>query len=296
MKSVALILGATGRFSKNMIAQLKAADWEIRVFDRKTQNMKKAAKGVHVIINGANPPYPLWKRDTLPFTRQVIEAAKHSGATVIIPGNIYCYGPAMVPPIGAHTPQNATNELGLIRIEMERLYKESGVRTIILRGGDFLDTSASGNWFDRIMVPRLEQGKLIYPGNTGVPHAWAYLPDMTRAALQLLEMREALGTYEDIAFPGYIWTGKELQSALSDLTKKAVSIKRFNWWLMKLSKPFWPMAKHLLEMRYLWDTPHWMDRTRFDELLPDFKATPETDALRRAIAHLPAFKLSSTEQ
>ncbi|WP_109315586.1 epimerase [Pseudovibrio ascidiaceicola] len=292
MRPVALILGASGRFSKNMIEQLEAAGWETRAFDRANQNMKKAAEGVDVIVNGANPQYPQWKRDVLPFTHQVIEAAKHANATVIIPGNNYCFGPGMHSPIGPHTPHNATNELGVIRIELERLYKTSGVRTILLRAGDFIDTSASGNWFDLIMTTKLEKGKLIYPGKTDVPHAWAYLPDMARAAVQLLEMRDQLNAYEDISFPGYTWTGNELSKALTTVTKQNVIIKQFSWWMIRLSQPFWSLAKHLLEMRYLWDTPHWMDTTRFDELLPDFEATPEQEALKHAISHLPAFQLN----
>ncbi|GHB22937.1 oxidoreductase [Pseudovibrio japonicus] len=276
-----------------MTTQLEAAGWETRAFDRATQNMKEAAWDVDVIVNGANPRYPLWKTEVLPFTHQVIEAAKQTGATVLLPGNNYCFGPDMPPVIGPNTRQRATNELGLIRIEMERLYKTSGVRTILLRAGDFVDTSASGNWFDLIMVKKLAKGKLVYPGKTDVPHAWAYLPDMARAAVQLLEMREKLNTYEDISFPGYTWTGNQMGKALTSLTNHEVRIKSFDWWMMKLSKPVWPMAKHLLEMRYLWDVPHWMERTRFDELLPHFQATPESEALEKAISHLPALQPSN---
>ncbi len=191
----------------------------------------------------------------------MIEVAEQTGATVLIPGNNYCFGPDMPPVIGPQTPKRATNELGLIRIEMERLYKTSGVRTILLRAGDFLDTSASGNWFDLIMAKKLEKGKFVYPGKTDVPHAWAYLPDMARAAVHLLEMREKLNIYEDISFPGYTWTGNEMSKALTKLTNQEVKIKPFDWWMMKLSKPVWPMAKHLLEMRYLWDVPTpWIQR------------------------------------
>ncbi|SDQ76835.1 epimerase [Pseudovibrio sp. Tun.PSC04-5.I4] len=295
MKPVALILGASGRFSKNMIARLDASGWETRSYDRSMQNMKKAAEGVAVIVNGANPPYTHWKRDVLAFTKKVIEAAKHSGATVVMPGNNYCYGPQMQSPIGPDTPQKATNELGLIRIEMERLYKTSGVQTILLRAGDFLDTSASGNWFDLIMATKLEKGKLVYPGKPTIPHAWAYLPDMAWAAVQLLERREQLNTYEDISFPGYTMTGLELSNELTAITNQKSSIKPFDWWAIKLSKPFWSMAKHLLEMRYLWDTPHWMEATRFNELLPDFQPTPQREALCRAISYLPKFKFQPAE-
>ncbi|MCF6316055.1 MAG: hypothetical protein L3J30_07185 [Marinosulfonomonas sp.] len=48
--------------------------------------------------------------------------------------------------------------MGRIRTEMEAAYRDSGVRTIILRAGDFIDTQASGNWFDKVMTPKLDKG------------------------------------------------------------------------------------------------------------------------------------------
>ena len=46
------------------------------------------------------------------------------------------------------------------------------------------------------------------------------------------------------------------------------------------------MARHLAEMRYLWDTPHALDGTAFARLCPDFRLTPAEEALRAGIAHL----------
>ena len=51
------------------------------------------------------------------------------------------------------------NPLGHIRVELEAAYRRDGVRTILLRAGDFLDTRASGNWFDRMTAPSLAKDK-----------------------------------------------------------------------------------------------------------------------------------------
>ncbi len=75
---------------------------------------------------------------------QVIAAARQSGATVIVPGNVYVFGADTPGPWGQTTPHGAQNPLGRIRIDMEAAYRGAGVRTIILRGGDFIDTEASG--------------------------------------------------------------------------------------------------------------------------------------------------------
>ena len=54
-----------------------------------------AARGMDVIVNALNPPYPRWTRDLPRLTGSVIAAARESGATVMIPGNVYNYGAAM---------------------------------------------------------------------------------------------------------------------------------------------------------------------------------------------------------
>ena len=56
-----------------------------------------------------------------------------------------------------------------------------------------------------------------------------------------------------------------------------------SWLPLVLLRPFWRMAGGLLEMRYLWNTPHSLDGTKFSTLLPGFQATPLDDAMSQAI-------------
>ena len=189
MGETALILGASGRFGRNAADAFREAGWTAVPFLRGTDDLVTAAKGADVIVNGWNPPYPDWAVQVPGQTRQVIEAAKASGATVIIPGNVYVFGKDAPDVFGADTPHAARNGLGRIRAEMEAGYRASGVRTIVLRAGDFLDTRGSGNWFDLVMTKQVASGRFVYPGATDVPHAWAYLPDLARAAVQLAAMR-----------------------------------------------------------------------------------------------------------
>ena len=48
-----------------------------------------------------------------------------------------------------------------------------------------------------------------------------------------------------------------------------------------------PDMKHIIEMEYLWHTPHSLDPTLFNELVPDFPTTPAVDALVQACAFVP---------
>ncbi len=283
MQQAALILGATGRFGRNAAKAFSDAGWTVQKFDRRKDDLQSATRGVDVIVNAWNPLYPDWARQVPELHHQVIAAASARDLTVIVPGNVYVFGADTPGPWSAETPHLARNPLGRIRIEMEEAYRASSVRTIMLRAGDFIDTAASGNWFDQIMIKHLRRGRFVYPGNPDIPHAWAYLPDLTRAAVALAEMRYTLPRFCDVPFAGYTLSGNEMAQALSRVAGHELTLKQMAWWPPQLASPFWRMAPHLLEMRYLWDTPHRLDGYFFDALLPEFKQTDLNEALRNAV-------------
>ena len=282
MTQIALILGASGRFGRNAAEAFAAAGWQVRRFAR-GGDLQAAAQGADMIVNAWNPAYPDWARDVPGLTQQVIAAAKASGATVLIPGNVYVYGPDMPPLIGPGVPHRAEHPLGRVRREMEAAYRAAGVRVILLRAGDFLDTEASGNWFDQVMAKGVERGRFVYPGRTDIPHAWAFLPDLARAAVALSERRAELPAHADLAFSGYTLSGAELADAVSVAARRPIALKRMSWLPLQLAQPVWPMARYLLEMRYLWDTPHALDGSDLARVLPDFEPTPVADAIAQAM-------------
>jgi nucleoside-diphosphate-sugar epimerase len=281
MAKTVLITGGTGRFGRHAAHAFAQAGWAVKQFDRKTGNLENAARGVDVIVNAGNPEYPDWAAQVPEITRKTIAAAKSSGAMVIIPGNVYVFGADAPEMYGVDTPHRATNGLGRVRIAMERAYRESGVKTVILRAGDFIDTRASGNWFDMMMVPKLDKGKFIYPGDPDTLHAWAWLPDLARAAVMLAERRDRLPVFSDVPFEGYSLTGNGLCTAISTATGRAIKLNKMNWLPLIIARPFWPMARYLLEMRYAWSKPHRLSGAVLEELLPEFTATPLLHALRQ---------------
>ncbi len=282
MTQTVLILGATGRFGRNAARQFEQAGWTVRRFDRSRDDLALAAQDADVIVNAWNPAYTDWLAQTPRLHRDVQSVAKQTGATVIIPGNVYVFGETTPGPWSQDAPHGAQNTLGRIRIEMEASYRAAGVRTIVLRAGDFLDTQASGNWFDEIVIKSLTKGVFTYPGDPTISHSWAFLPDLCRAAVELSEMREDLPVFCDVPFPGYSITGNEMFKSLDRMTSYKVRLKRMSWLPLQLARPFWRMASSLLEMRYLWNTPHSLDGTKFRTLLPEFKTTPLNEALARA--------------
>lgn len=275
-----LILGATGRIGRHSARAFEAAGWEVRRYDRK-DDMAEAATGCDVIVNGLNPPnYHDWQTILPRITREVIHAARESGATVILPGNVYHFGDR-----GGvwseTTPPNPVSRKGQIRLDIERMYQTSGVQTIVLRAGNFIDPELQGCVMAMVYLPGLKRGKITLPGPADTRQAMCYLPDWARAAVALAEMRGELGLFEDIPFAGHTLTAQELKDGLERITGRKLRFGRFPWWLFRLTAPFWELARELGEMRYLWETDHALSDARLTALLPDFEGTPLEEVLQR---------------
>ncbi len=271
MKKTALILGASGLAGRHAATAFAQAGWEVTRFKRGT-DMTQAAQGADIIFNGMNPSgYRDWETALPAITRDVIAAAKASGARVILPGNVYNFGTEPAP-WGPRTPQNPNTSKGEIRRDIETSYRESGIRILILRAGDFIAKDGDGAWWEMAIAGPLRKGKLSYPGPMDRQHAWCYLPDFARAAVALSEGEDRLDDFADIPFASLNVTGDEIAVAARAVHGKVVQ-KRFSWWALRLAGPFWATAREVLKMRYLWTHPHGLDPAPMMALLPSFEPT-----------------------
>lgn len=278
MTQTVLVLGASGRFGRNCAAAFEAAGWQVRRFARGS-DLNAAAEGADLIAYGWNPPYQDWAAEVPGQIASAIAAARKSGAAILMPGNVYVFGAGAPPILREDTPHVAQNPLGRVRIALETALRASEVPTILLRAGDYLDTEASGNWLDRVIAKDVARGSISYPGPTDIPHAWGFLPDMARAAVALAEQRAGLPRFAEVNFPGYALSGDQIAALLTRVTGRKVQAKRMSWLPLRIAAPFSPMMRCLLEMRYLWDMPHALDRAGFDAVLPGFAETPPEKAL-----------------
>ncbi len=284
MTGTVLILGANGKIGHHCAKAFAAAGWVVRIYRRGT-DMTAAAIGADVIVNGLNPPaYHNWAKLIPAITEQVIVAAKASGATVILPGNVYNFGDTGGVWSEA-TPRRPVSRKGHIREAMEARYRDSGVQTIILRAGNFIDPEGNGDIMRLFLLRGIAQGRITSGGAPDVMQAYCYVPDWARAAVQLADKRAALARFEDIPFPGHSFTVNALRDQLQVHLGRPLKVTRFPWWMMRLAAPFWELARELNEMRYLWETPHQLCANKVTRLLPDFVPTPLDQVM---LAGLPA--------
>lgn len=300
--SKVIILGAKGRFGRAATHAFVAAGWEVTTFGRNwtgptpngttrvtgdasdTEALTRACMGQDVIVNAINPPYEDWVATLPKLTKAVIAATRAAGATLMLPGNVYNYGANGPERWVENTPWHPTSRKGELRVTLENAYRDAGVRTIVLRAGDYLEQGKSNNWFDRVIAPKARQGKLIYPGPLDRVHAWGYLPDVGRAAVMLAEKRDEFSSFEQFGIEGFSLTGAELADGIAAATGKAQKVSGFPWFALRIMGLFNPAMRELLEMRYLWNVRHRIDDSKLMQVLPDFKPTPLAEALSDVMA------------
>lgn len=278
MTETVLITGASGRIGRHAARAFQRAGWQVRRFRRGT-DMAEAAQGAQVIVNGMNPPnYHAWRRIIPEITAQHIAAARASGATVILPGNVYNFGTQPTPWDEA-TPQRPVSRKGRIRVEMERAYREAGIPTIVLRAGNFIDPDGADDMMSLITLKAIRRGRIQHMGDPAARQAWCYLPDWGRAAVMLANRRADLARFEDVPFPGLTLSTLELKGRLEALMDRPLRVAGFPWWIFTVTSPVWELAREMREMRYLGTLDHRLSGTKLARLLPDFSATPVDEVL-----------------
>ncbi|MEH6403758.1 MAG: NAD(P)H-binding protein [Sneathiella sp.] len=305
MSGTVIILGANGRFGRAAVDAFNKSGWKVRAFARSwaidaaqdsatgvervtgdafdENDVAQASMGCDVIINALNPPYPRWRQDLPRLTNSVIYGAKKSGATVMIPGNVYNYGAEMPENLTENTDHNPTSHKGRLRMEMEETYRQSGIQTILLRAGDYFEQQKTGDWFGSHITANLDKGHVMYPAKLDQVHAWAYLPDLARAMAALALKRQYFKPFEEFGFPGYGVTGQQLVDVMEENLGHKLKIKNMPWRLIRVLGLILPQMREVAEMSYLWQVPHRIDGSKLATILPDFKVTPLKNAIAQSI-------------
>ncbi|MBT9292503.1 NAD-dependent epimerase/dehydratase family protein [Prosthecodimorpha staleyi] len=308
----ALVLGATGGVGGAIATGLIRDGWQVRALSRNAEaatsgwrqdcpaphfvagdamdaaSVIRAATlqdGVGVIVHAVNPPgYRNWSSLVLPMIDNTLAAARAAGgARIVLPGTVYNYDPARTTVIDEHSAQNAHTVKGRIRVALERKLAAAApeVPSLILRAGDFFGPGTRASWFAQAMVRPGRSVRKFTSLAAGVPHAYAYLPDLAATFVGLLAIPERLRPHETLQFAGH-WdaTGRQMGDAVRRIVGRDVPEAGFPWWMMRLLAPFGGFPKEVLEIEPVWKHPMRLDNRRLVSLLG---VEPHT-ALDQAVA------------
>lgn len=318
----ALVLGATGGIGGEVARQLRDAGWQVVALHRsapltgaqrdgmawrrgdamRREDVVAAAQGCDVIVHAVNPPgYRRWGELVLPMIDNTIAAATAVGATVVLPGTVYNYGPDAFPMLREDAPQRPLTRKGAVRAELERRLQQATVphpltpdtcRVIIVRAGDYFGPQVGNSWFAQGLVkPGGPVATVSLPGRAGVGHQWSYLPDVARTMVQLLERRAELPAFVPFHMAGH-WDadGQQMAGAIRRVVVAgggaAPRVRAFPWWLVTLASPFVATLRELREMRYLWRVPVRMANDRLRAVLGTEPHTPLDEAVRATLEGL----------
>jgi nucleoside-diphosphate-sugar epimerase len=318
MVSRVLVLGARGRFGLAAARAFADAGWQVvghlrpgatvpaeaahdpriewqssDLYD--TDAVAQAVQSADVVVHALNPVYThkAWQAQALPMAQAAVDITRELGATLMFMGNIYNFGSSMPAVLHENTPQQAQTVKGRIRMAMEQLIERSGVRAVVIRAGDFFG-GGQGTWFDQVVVKDIQKGIFTYPGPRNVATAWAYLPDLARAFAKVAAQRAQLKPFEVFHFAGHAVTADDWMAAMAPLAHlhgwgvpaKGLRFSRLPWPVIRLGAWVVPSWAALVEMRYLWETPHALANDKLVALIGAEPHTPLTVAAAQALHDL----------
>jgi nucleoside-diphosphate-sugar epimerase len=315
VSTTVLVIGATGGIGSEAARAFARRGWHVRALHRqpdeararsrqhgldwvlgdamKPHDLVAAAEGTSFILHAVNPPkYQNWPGLVPVMLESSIAAAKSSGARLLFPGSIYNFPPDGPLVLREDTPQRAVTRKGTVRIALEQRLAEAqgeGVRSLILRAGDFFGPQTGGSWFSQgLVTPGRPVRSITYPGPPEIGHAWAFLPDLAETFALLAERDAELGAFEVFHFRGHwLEPGIEMAEAIrAAVGDPRIAIKRLPWWLVGAASPFVPLMREMWEMRYLWRVPIQLDNTKLLCVLGHEPHTETVEAVRTSLQGL----------
>lgn len=308
-----LILGGTGSFGSAIARELIDRAERVRLFVRDqgaalrtfgtycpaeivvgdaqdSEAVLRAAEGCRAIVQAVNYPLHQWEPHMNGVTANAIAAAKESGAPLLVPANVWVFGAQTEKPLTEKSEPAPNSRKGRLKLEIENTLKAAterdGVHTIILRAGDFFGPTVRNTYAEGIFA-RAARGKPItVVGRLDVAHQWAYLPDLARVAVWLIDRAHRLRPWEVIHFKGHIADPQRgfLRRIAEVAEHPGLKIRRVPWWKVRLASIVNRELREALELRYLYDSSVILDDRLLSRAWPDFTPTDLDDAIAITLA------------
>ncbi|MCO8275646.1 NAD-dependent epimerase [Actinoplanes sp. TRM 88003] len=217
------------------------------------------------LYNCANPKYTEWERLWFPMNDAMIAATKAAGAVYVITGNLYGYGPQPGGHMTEDTALAAVGRKGRVRIKMWQDALASGVRTVEVRGSDYIGAGAVGV-FSSVLLPAINAGRAAWaPGDPDQPHSFTYTGDQARTMVALSHDERAWGkAWHTPTAPAIsIRTLADRYCAL--VGRPRVKINKLPRFVMRTAGLVHPMSRELAEMDYQFYGPFHLDSARTEQ-------------------------------
>ena len=245
----------------------------------------KAAEGATVVYQALNPPYHQWDELFPGLQAGAMAAAQAAGARYVSIDNLYMYG-LVDGAITESTPVNPCSRKGELRAKMAddllAAHKAGDIQAAIVRSSDYYGPgvvqSALG---ERTFGPLIagKGGEVI--ANPDLPHSYAYIEDVARAAVAVGASDDALGKVSFTAHAPARSQRAMIEDASSQLGMET-KVNVVSPWMLWAFGLFSPPVREMNEMMYEYTNPFVVDASQSEQAL-GLMATPTSDGLAGTI-------------
>jgi nucleoside-diphosphate-sugar epimerase len=295
-----VVLGATGGIGKAVIAELTARGREVRAVSRHAEGPQgfkadittaegtaAACEDAAVVYQCAQPPYARWAEEFVGLTDTVLSAVEKTGSRLVMPDNLYMYGPVEVP-MTEGMPYAADFPKGRARARVAEMvlnaHNEGRVRATIGRASDYFGPGGLNTTLGPQIFAAAAAGKTArWMGEMDEPHTVSYLPDIAAGLVTLGENPQADGFAWHLPVAPPV-TGDEFLALVWQAAggrPKSAGVGRA---MQRLIGAFNPIVKELGETWYQRDRAWIVDDTAFRAAFGDVRVTPLEQAVAETVA------------
>src|SRR5262245_61197888 len=220
-----------------------------------------------VVTIGFDYKGAVWKKSWPKAMANLLAAAEATNVRIVHIDNMYMYGPQEAA-LHEDMPLTHHGVKPAVRAEATRMWQKAAraglIRWAALRAPDFYGPGVSRSHIGETGLGLVAQGKaatlLMAPDR---PHAFAYVPDIARAAVTLLDAG-------DDAF-NQAWhvpcaptrTPRQLLAIGADAVGQELKLMSIPSGLLPVLGAVIPFFREYAEMRFTWDRPYQVDATKF---------------------------------
>lgn len=232
-------------------------------------DVKRALSGVKqaVVTVGFEYTGKIWRSAWPRAMANLLAAAESANVRIVHIDNMYMYGPQDVA-LHEDMPLTTYGMKPSVRADVTRMWQAAAragrVRWAALRAPDFYGPGVRNSHMGDTGLVQVAAGKsaqlLMAPD---LPHAFAYVPDIGRAAVTLLDA-------PDDAF-NQVWhvpcaptlTPRQMLQIGAEAAGVKLKVMALPSFVLQLLGMVAPPMRELSEMRFTWNRPYHVDATKF---------------------------------